>query len=355
MIATVVLLAAWFAANLITLPYVIFVKGGAEAVNDKIEIKRAKSYPAAGKILWATVGVKKDPRGLDFVSAWFSDEAQIFRRDEIYPKVSNRDLDKQSRADMEDAKLIATVIATRKLGFQTSNGGATIVEISRDLPAFELLKTGEVIESADGKAICIQEDMRSVISAKRNGAPVRLVLRVPPPKPKAPQKADKVGAKGAKPAVAPWTTRTVDVPTKFITEEKRSVIGVLLGPAYDKPCSPPFDLDINSGNVGGPSAGLAMTLAILDQLSPGELTGKQKIAVTGTINPDGTVGEIGGVRQKTATVRSAGAKLFIVPFSEVDDAKPYAGKMPVVGVRNIDEALAVLKKFGGEPLPPTSK
>jgi Lon-like protease len=322
MIATVVLLVAWFAANLISFPYVIFVKGGAEAVNEKIKIEKIKAYPPAGRILWATVGVKKDPRGLDFVAAWLSDEAEIFRRDEIYPKVSNRELDKRSRAEMEDAKLIATVIATRKLGYETSDGGATIVELTPSMPAAKLLKPGEVIEMVD--------------------------VRVPPPEPTKPAKTL---PKGQKPPKVAWRTRTVDVPTKFIAQEQRSVVGVVLAPAFDKPCKPPFDLAINSGNVGGPSAGLAITLTILDQLSPGELTGKQKIAVTGTIEPDGSVGEIGGVRQKTATVRSAGAKLFIVPFNEVALAKPYAGSMAVVGVRNVDEALAALQKFGGDPLP----
>ncbi len=83
----------------------------------------------------------------------------------------------------------------------------------------------------------------------------------------------------------------------------------------------PVDVKIDPGAVSGPSAGLAFTLTIIDELTPGSLTGGKKVAVTGTMDLGGNVGEVGGVPQKTAAALDAGAKLFLVPTPEVAQAK----------------------------------
>ena len=111
----------------------------------------------------------------------------------------------------------------------------------------------------------------------------------------------------------------------------------------------PIKVSIDSRGIGGPSAGLAFTLAIIDELRPGELTGGQKVAVTGTIDLDGRVGDVGGVVQKTAAVRAAGAKYFLVPPGEYNDAKAHAGKhLKVIKVATLDEALQALGALGGD-------
>jgi len=114
----------------------------------------------------------------------------------------------------------------------------------------------------------------------------------------------------------------------------------------------PIDVSIDSGQVGGPSAGLAFTLALLDTLTPGSLTGGKKVAATGTINPAGTVGQIGGLRQKTITVERAGADVFLVPIDEVDIAQKAAEgtDLKVIGVRTVDDALQALADIGGNAL-----
>ena len=112
----------------------------------------------------------------------------------------------------------------------------------------------------------------------------------------------------------------------------------------------PFDVDISSGSVGGPSAGLAFTLVMLDVLSRGELTGGKRVAVTGSIRLDGSVGDVGGVVQKAVAARDAGAGLMIVPEGSVDEARSGAGDVPVVGVANLEEALQALADVGGDPV-----
>jgi PDZ domain-containing protein len=120
----------------------------------------------------------------------------------------------------------------------------------------------------------------------------------------------------------------------------------------------PFTVNVDSAGIGGPSAGLAFTLGILDALRPGELTGGHRVAVTGTISLDGTVGPVGGVVQKTAAVRAAGIGLFLVPPQEYDMARAHAGsKLKVVRVSTLEDALRALGQQGGDlsalgPTPP---
>jgi PDZ domain-containing protein len=121
----------------------------------------------------------------------------------------------------------------------------------------------------------------------------------------------------------------------------------------------PFHVDIDSGNVTGPSAGLAWTLGLIDRLTPGSLTGGREVAVTGTISPDGTVGPIGGVAQKMATVKRAGVKLFLFPKdTEPKDAREVrkiAGDdVEVHQVGTLKEALAILAPKGVPAAPPLS-
>jgi PDZ domain-containing protein len=117
-----------------------------------------------------------------------------------------------------------------------------------------------------------------------------------------------------------------------------------------------MDIEIDTGKVGGPSAGLAFTLAILDRLTPGSLTGGDRMAVTGTIELDGTVGPVGGVDHKTEAAISEGAEVFLVPPEEFEQAKKAArGRIKIEQVQTLDDALAALVAHGGDPLPTDEK
>jgi PDZ domain-containing protein len=117
----------------------------------------------------------------------------------------------------------------------------------------------------------------------------------------------------------------------------------------------PVTVKVDSGSIGGPSAGLAFTLGILDLMTPGDLTGGKEVAATGTIAADGTIGEIGGVEGKVTTVSRARVKYFLVP---VEDAPAAQAKAPhdvqIVPVHTLDDALKFLATIGGSGLPPVS-
>jgi len=114
----------------------------------------------------------------------------------------------------------------------------------------------------------------------------------------------------------------------------------------------PFNVSIDSQRIGGPSAGLAFTLGVLDQLTPGDLTGGKEVAATGTISADGTVGEIGGVEQKVVTVHRAHIGYFMVPTEDAADAQKNApSDVKIVPVHTVDDALSFLATLGGNGLP----
>ena len=115
----------------------------------------------------------------------------------------------------------------------------------------------------------------------------------------------------------------------------------------------PMEINFDSGEVTGPSAGLAWTLAIVDELTPDDLTNGKRVAATGTIGPNGEVGPIGGLPQKTAAVRRSGAELFLIPkglpADDLAQAKQLAGgEVDLVEVATLDEAVDAIEKFVGD-------
>ncbi len=112
--------------------------------------------------------------------------------------------------------------------------------------------------------------------------------------------------------------------------------------------SNPFPTSIDTAQIGGPSAGLAMTLGLMDKLTSGSLTGGRRIAATGTIDPNGNVGDVGGVPQKTVAVENAGATVFFVPPQELAAAKSKdIPSLHIYAVSTLDQALGILARMGG--------
>ena len=109
----------------------------------------------------------------------------------------------------------------------------------------------------------------------------------------------------------------------------------------------PVQVSVSTPDVGGPSAGLAFTLGIMDVMSKGSITGGHKVATTGTMDLDGCVGPIGGMHQKVLAVKASGAQEFLVPRSEYAEAERYAGSLKVVPVDDLDDAVAALTRLGG--------
>jgi PDZ domain-containing protein len=111
----------------------------------------------------------------------------------------------------------------------------------------------------------------------------------------------------------------------------------------------PVKVVVHTADIGGPSAGLSMTLGIIDKLSGGDLTGKRIVAATGTIDAAGDVGDVGGVPQKTIAVERAGATVFFVPPQEYQAAlSKDTPQLHIYAVSSLDQALQILKRLGGK-------
>jgi Lon-like protease len=204
-------------------------------------------------------------------------------------------------------------------------------ECLRESPSAEFLEPGDRLLEADGVELEGVEDLTRVVSPKSPGDTVELRLERP-------QEGE--------------LTVTVEL-TVSPTEPDRTIVGFI--PFDTRRVVLPFEVSIDTGRIGGPSAGLAFTLALIDQLTPGDLLGGRDVAVTGTIELDGSVGAIGGLRQKASAVAQSGVEVFLVPAAQGDDdiaAARRAGgdALEVVPVASLDEALEVLASLGGAPV-----
>lgn len=221
--------------------------------------------------------------------------------------------------DMRNSQKVAAAVALRADGknvvIRTTGAKVDVVEPGK--PAVGKLEPDDVITAIDGTAVHSPKDVFVVMHKKKVGETVRFTV-----------------LRGGKTVVE--TVRTVasdDTP-------RRPVVGVFLEPAID--IHLPLDVRIDAGNVGGPSAGLAFALEVLAELGKNVLHG-HKIAATGEIFPDGSVGPIGGVKQKTYGARDAHVDAFLVPAGEnARDARKAAHGLRIIPVETFQQALHAL-------------
>lgn len=208
-------------------------------------------------------------------------------------------------------------------------------ECAEFFPSDEQIDPADRILEADGVALDSVDDLSAVLAEKRPGDTVDLRI-------------DRPGV--GEQEVTVELSASPDDPD-------RTIIGFF--PFDTAVITLPFEVDIRTDDIGGPSAGLAFTLAMIDELSPGDLTGAQDVAVTGTISLDGSVGAIGGLTQKVSAVHQTGIRVFLVPASQAEIRDPVRlqrlkdagrGEVEIIPVATLDEAVAALEALGGDPL-----
>jgi Lon-like protease len=318
--------------TVIRLPYVIYSPGSATPVDRVVRVSGARTYPHRGKVLFLTVSVSRDrPNVWRFLAAKADDDSDIVGEDSYLQGASRTTVQKENVVAMDDSQLAAKKVALEQLGYTVvaTGKGARVQEVLKDGPAAGHFHSGDVITAIDGEPIHLRDEVGTVVRSKPAGTTFAFT----------------VVNKGR---MRTETITSAEAPNGPLRGKPYIGIGAVTD---DLELKFPVDVTIDPGAVSGPSAGLAFTLTIIDKLSPGDLTGGQNVAVTGTIELDGTVGQVGGVPQKTAAALDAGAKLFLVPSAEVREARARAGSaMKVVGVDSIDEALRALRQNGGDPV-----
>jgi len=244
-----------------------------------------------------------------------ADGSSIVPAPPVSPAVEQR----IGQQDMDESQKVAAVVALNQLGYnvQARSDGVSVILVQKGSPAASVLRTGDVIVSADGRKVTSVFGLRAILAKHRPGDRVRIGFR-----------------RGDRREVA--TIQTISDPE----DPKRTIVGVSARDALQVKL--PLRIKIDAGGVGGPSAGLAFALDILQELGRNIAHG-HKVAATGELALDGTVGPIGGVKQKTLGVREAGVDVFLVPAGEnAREARRYADGLRIVPVKNFPQALRAL-------------
>jgi PDZ domain-containing protein len=311
-------------STMVGLPYVIMKPGpitntlGKVSGKQLITVTGAQTYPTQGALDFTTVRIAGGPgyrvTVWDLLSAAIKPSEDIVDEELYFPKgITDKQVEEESTAEMIDSQQEAVAVALKALG-QKVVEHVVIGQVAKDAPSAALLRAGDEIVTVDGVAVADSEAVRAGVGAHKPGDTVALGL-----------------VRDGKPITVQATTRDA---------QGRATVGVFLGIRFEFP----FDVKINAGEVGGPSAGTMFSLAVYDTLTPGPLTGGQNIAGTGTINSTGQVGPIGGIQQKLVGAHDGGAKWFLVPADNCDEV---VGHVPdglrVVRIATFDEAKSAVE------------
>ncbi|MBW8763949.1 MAG: PDZ domain-containing protein [Microbacterium sp.] len=286
-----------------------------------IAVEGAETFETAGSLDLTTVQVvgnrQRTPSWFELALAWTDSSKAVVPLDSVFPEgVTTEERDAQNATLMVDSQHEATAAALGELGYDTG-AQVAVVEADEGTPADGVLEADDIITAIDGSPVDSAKQLRQKIQDAEGSAVELTLLR---------------GGEEKTVKVTPQE-RTADGKTTW-------VVGVTLRTDYDFP----IDVTIQLDNVGGPSAGMMFALGIIDTLTPGELNGGEDVAGTGTIEADGTVGPIGGIRQKLYGARDAGADYFLAPESNCDDV---VGHVPdgltVVSTSTLEESVHALE------------
>jgi PDZ domain-containing protein len=277
---------------------------------------RAKNH-VDGNLNLTTVGVSRGRLSLvQAVRDWFAKDVAVVPEEAVYPP--NQTQQQVQRASRQEFLTSEQAAESAALGHLSYPEKVVVQDFSPGSPSKGVLQEGDAIESVNGTATPDPDVLNKVLTGIPGGSTVTVAYT-------------RLGKPG-----------TATVTTKKATDRSGSLLGVLV---IQQP-SAPFDVDIQVADVGGPSAGLMLTLGVLDLVGDTDLTGGRVIAGTGTIDPDGKVGPIGGIQLKMVAAKDIGAKVFLTPADNCTEAKaaPQPG-LRLARVSDLDDALTALQDY----------
>lgn len=286
-----------------------------------ISIEGAQTYPTQGNLDMTTVYVAGPPTGTtmstDVLAAWVDPDRELIPQELVYPTGTTADeVSAENTAAMTTSQDWAIAAALEELDMDYRQE-LSVAGFTPESQATEVLRQGDLVRTANGVVVTGLEGLKDQLNAS-GGDPVELGI------------------------TREGVEQAVQVPV-YPGPEGTWLIGVYLDSAFDFP----IDVSIELDNVGGPSAGMMFALGIVDVLTPGPMTGGAHIAGTGTIDPDGTVGAIGGIPQKVVGAHEAGAEVFLAAAENCDEL---AGRVPegldVYAVSTLSQARQVVESVG---------
>jgi PDZ domain-containing protein len=305
----------------IALPYYAVSPGPVEEVADLISIDDTTTYPTNGEFFLLTVGLR-EVNAFEFLEAEIDPKVDLIGREAVRPRGVTQEQQTRSNLQAMDQSIdTAVYVALTRLGYEVTftGEGVSILQVVAGSPADGVLQVGDVIKEIAGARVLTVDDATNVIRAKSIGDTVTLG-----------------GLRGEAPLQVEVTLAAhPDLPDA-------PMVGLVLD-TVNLDLELPIDLKVDSRNIGGPSAGMMYALTVLDLLTEDDMAKGHRIAGTGTISFDETVGAIGGVRQKVFAARSVGAEYVLVPTDNFEEAQSAAGKdIQVVAVGTLQDALDFL-------------
>ena len=334
LVAGVVLLLGFgLVGTLLPVPYVAQVPGptyntlGDVGGDPIITVEGRGTNEVTGNLNLTTVGVPQRPLTLvGAVAGWFDDEVSVVPRDTVYPPdQSVEETQEENRQAFLTSEQAANAAALGELGYPEK---VVVQSVADDSPSAGQLEAGDAIEAVDGTATPDTGALDAALTAIPAGSSTTVSY-----------------TRLGQPGTATITTTS---------NEARA--GSFLGVGVLQTPSAPFTVSIRVDDVGGPSAGLMLTLGIIDLVGDTDLTEGAVIAGTGTIDADGTVGPIGGIPLKMVAARDIDAQLFLVPADNCQEALANAQPgLTMARVATLQDALTALQVFraGGTPAPCT--
>lgn len=311
------------AASLYHPPYVVISPGDSFDIAGDVSISGVPVTPVRGAYLLTSVRISQ-PSALRLALTALRDDREIVPLGDVLPPdVDSGEYARAEKDDFRESRLMAAAAAARALGMPVTvtGDGARVSQVVRGGPAAKVLKPGDVIVAVDGQPVTQAQTVGDIVRARPEGSELRFTVQ-----------------RDGKPVEA-------TIRSERLARVSGGVgIGVVVdthGLKVDLPFTVTFK---DRPDIGGPSAGLAYALAVSDMLAPADYAGGRRVAATGTIDPGGDVGPVGGVKEKAVAVERADADLFLVPADEVDDARRRG--LPVFGVERLERALATLAPAG---------
>jgi PDZ domain-containing protein len=323
------------------------VPADAQPVEPRLSIEGPPTFDSHGQVLFVTVRTPE----LSMLEWWVgrhNGAVDPKSYADLYATETPQEQTTRGQRDMRTAKETAEFVALQRLGFdakltpgdviidalvclKASDDGRTCLQFA---PSDQLLNPGDKLLKVDGVALSVVDDLTPVLAKHKPGDKVQIDY----------ERDGKTGSGEVELIASP-------------DEPDRTIIGFI--PSDTAKVNLPADVKINidTESIGGPSAGLAFTLTLIDQLSKGDLLGGKRIAVTGTIDINAKVGAIGGLTSKASAVLQSGAKYFLVPTNQgeadIANARKVVGDaVEIIPVATLDEALAALQRIGGASVPP---
>ncbi|WP_102335960.1 SepM family pheromone-processing serine protease [Salimicrobium jeotgali] len=311
------------------LPYYVYKPGTAEALDPVIEVDGG--YASEGDMHLVTIRGGQ-ATAVQWLLAQFRPYYELMPLDEVRPEgVSEQEYFHAQLQMMETSQEAAQVVAYEAAGKQIDiqYDGVYVMQLVKGMPAADRLQSGDRIVKVDGQEVKESSDLINYVENKKAGESVSLLIE---------------REKGT-------LTREVEL-APFPENEEKVGIGISL--VTDRSVEVDPEVNVESGEIGGPSAGLMFSLEIYDQLTEYDLTSGKEIAGTGEINYDGEVGKIGGIDKKVVAADEEGASVFFAPNEggaedsnyeiAAQTAEDIGTDMEIVPVDTFQEAVDYLKK-----------